>query len=662
MIDLLNEIGGCVLYHDYRSGSFRDWSGNGNHGTPTGAGLTRDGAGFTDQSSLVTVPYSAELDIGNGDGMSSVMHFAGRLRSNETGTTRRFYEQVGGIAAYLDVDNNTVVFLIDNAPSVLAGVAAKLNDVRNVSFSWADGAAPNLYANGVFISAFPTVLAKGSGTADIGVGNRLLSGRVLGQTMSAICLFNKALTATEHAQVYGALKAARWPHKVYSHAKSRIEVDTADTGLVGAWDMRAVGGTVFDKSGNGNDGSPSYLGLGDTDISFFNTVLGRAANFDGLAGAINCGTSDSLNFGTGDFSFIAWARTPGAASRRLCQKGSSGSASYKVGFDASNKPYFEIQDGVNTLTVTAAGAVTDFIWHQIAIVADRDSQAGCRVYIDGVNDTDTRVGTVTSVGTITNASDFRLGSYGGSTYLIGDVADVKLFNRALTPDEIAAEYAKGAQTVTFKTDFGARETSAAVTSGPLSNTPFEVVSGSFNVVTDTIDGRPVRALKCVTAGVVAMPASLFRVGAAGAARGTFEWWVYKATPGTQPRVCFIASQKTAPTATGFDGYEILLNNDDAYSMYYRVSGSRTLMQLTAAGYLSSGQWNKYRVTVGEGGVFTTYMNDTLVDVTGGSGTNPITNATNTESKFLTFEPEVGDMIALGDVKGDYAITHYLGVV
>lgn len=661
MFDLLESIGGCVLYHDYRSGSFRDWSGNGNHGTPTNANLDRDGCNFPTQTSNVAVSYSASLNIGAAGAASFLCLLPQEYESRST-AQQRIFDANSVFSSYFDAAGDTFYFLVAGTQKSALIPNDDLNKSRGFGLSWTDGNIPDLYLNGVYGYQIGTALSTGTTDQDLYIGNRASDDRSLMQKMSALVIFNKALTATEHAQVYAALQAMRWPTKVIGRGFGQVAVDPNEAGLVGAWDLVPVAGKVFDLSGNGNDGQPSYGGVSGNTLSIVSSVLGKGADFNGVTSAVNCGTSDSLNFGAStDLSLSVWFRTFGSASRRFCQKGSSGSASYKAGLDGSHKPYIELQDGTDTFTMTAAAAVNDGRLHHAVFVVDRDTQDGCKVYLDGLDDTNTKVGTITDIDSVTNASDLRIGSYGGSTYFIGEMFQAQLFNVAKDSTWVAAEYAKGAKALT-RTAWGARETSANVTSGNITNTPFEVVSGTWSIGTEAVGGKQCKVLNCVADGVVAISTGLFRSGNLGAARGTFEFWYYKGATANAPYINFIGSQATGPGAAGFDGYSIRLPNANEIALRRFTNGSGLTKFETVASYITAAAWQRYTVTVANGGVFTVYYNGVIVDPSGGSGTNPVTDVTHLESKYITVDGDAGDKLALGAIDGSYSLTKYLGVV
>lgn len=648
MLNLLAQIGGCVLYHDYRSGSFRDWSGAGNDGTPTLAGLTRGGADFHAQSKLVTVPYASGLDLGGGSALSVVVIGNDVFKAVDT-TAPRFCEQSSGFGFLVQNDGSYLRLQIGVSEASLAGVTSITTVSKSFGVNWTNGSAPNFYTDGVYRGDGHQSLSSSSNTSDIVVGNRAALNRAFAQTMSAICFFNKALSATEHAQVYDALRAMKWPTKATGRGTNRIGVESD---CVAGYNMRPVAGKVFDMSGNGNHGA---ILRGKS----LNTVMGPALSFiDSDDLGVNCGSDASTNL-TGAMTLSGWVFKPDITAQTYMIRRDNYGVSL-VGAGAVNLVYFYTRNAADTGSDANALSV-DFDpgnWVHFAAVFDPIAQTKV-VYANGVAGTPV---SKTDGGVPSSpASDLLLGTNGSATFP-GVLRNVQIFNVAKDADWVMSEYQKGARQVTFKTDFGARETIAAVGApSKLTNTPWEVVSGTHEIITTTINGTPVKAIRCVTAGRVAIPASLFRVGEAGAARGGFKFWVYIGVAGNTPRLAFVGNQTSRPFDAGFDGYAIRFLNSETFEIREFTNGVATSLMASPSTLLASDRWNEFEVTVGDGGVITAYMDGQIIDVSGGTGANPVTDASHTTSKFLVLDPDAGDMLALGSVDGEYALEKILGV-
>lgn len=67
------------------------------------------------------------------------------------------------------------------------------------------------------------------------------------------------------------------------------------------------------------------------------------------------------------------------------------------------------------------------------------------------------------------------------------------------------EIGKGYPPVLTHSDWGANESDSAVTSGFIENTPFEALTGSFKVITDTLGGEEIKAFECISTGTIQFP-------------------------------------------------------------------------------------------------------------------------------------------------------------
>src|SRR5262249_46083731 len=100
----------------------------------------------------------------------------------------------------------------------------------------------------------------------------------------------------------------------------------------------------------------------------------------------------AINFGTGDFSFDAWIRTPqaqgvgGTIIDKRAPVGSSAVFGYHALVDPNGNFAFELATGASsTYSVPGtAGFIADSQWHHIAATVVRNSTTGLKLYIDGV--------------------------------------------------------------------------------------------------------------------------------------------------------------------------------------------------------------------------------------------------------------------------------------
>lgn len=229
----------------------------------------------------------------------------------------------------------------------------------------------------------------------------------------------------------------------------------------------------------------------------------------------------------------------------------------------------------------------------------------------------------------------------------------KFVSRAL---EDVEEALSGA--VQLKTDWGARETVSAVSTGFLSNTPFKVNSGTFNISTDTIDGKLCKVIECVTAGNVSIGIDSYMTPAA-AAYGSFDLYVYHNSSSSDTRNNVLIGDTEDLSAV--NGYSVSMT-DTAISIQEYASGVASALFTGASGTWTQDSWNRVELTNSDADEKSVYLNGTLVDDTGGTGTNPVTDSTYTSGGKMIFDLKVGDKIALSDLTGDHSIIKHLGVV
>lgn len=174
-----------------------------------------------------------------------------------------------------------------------------------------------------------------------------------------------------------------------------------------------------------------------------------SAEFDGSSDYIDL--DDALNFTTESITLSFWVNTTSTSSSMVLSRRKSGVAGYEFGIDANGKVSFYIDDGTdNAYDTPNSSAVNDGDWYYISFVVDRDDDKVYR-YIDGSNS-----GTNTSISSIDslqqNVQHTLIGArWNDGTpgdYYNGNLANVAIWNRALTSDEINAVMWKGYQSLT----------------------------------------------------------------------------------------------------------------------------------------------------------------------------------------------------------------------
>jgi len=203
------------------------------------------------------------------------------------------------------------------------------------------------------------------------------------------------------------------------------DIPITDPNLVGWWKFDEGSGTVaLDMSGHGNHGAlqgdPQWVSGRD----------GGALEFDGAGDYVDCGNSPSIS-PTTELTVMAWIKVnpwtktweailaKGDNSYRLSRSGSGNATHFGCGGTSGN--YFD-----------GSVVVTDNEWRHVAGVYNGASMI---IYIDGVEDT-----RIPSTGSVTaSANNLFIGENSGAAgrHITGLIDDVRLYNKALTVEEIA---------------------------------------------------------------------------------------------------------------------------------------------------------------------------------------------------------------------------------
>src|SRR3989344_756706 len=221
-----------------------------------------------------------------------------------------------------------------------------------------------------------------------------------------------------------------------------------NSGLVGYWsfDGKDISGTtVYDRSGQGNNGT-----LTNGPAATIGKI-GQAFNFfPGGADTdayVNIGdpVSGALDFGSGDFSVGLWMKGAGYSSQGssvnviLAKRSYNGAgAGYGFSYASTNKLDFVISNGTTLYYASSVLAtVNDNTWHYYLGLRSGNVSY---LYIDGVLS-----GTTTVSGSASTNIGLVVGSDGvTSRNTNGVVDDVRIYSRALSPEEVQRLYLMGA--------------------------------------------------------------------------------------------------------------------------------------------------------------------------------------------------------------------------
>ncbi|MCP3935212.1 MAG: DUF11 domain-containing protein [Actinomycetia bacterium] len=213
-------------------------------------------------------------------------------------------------------------------------------------------------------------------------------------------------------------------------------------GASSLWSFDEGSGTdVFDGVGSNNGvatGGPSWV----------SGHAGGALSLDGIDDRVEIPDDDSIDFATDeDFTVALWVKIPSAGQN---DTGSSSNSILEKWSGGGGYPYFirlvreqgQIAgarfDGSVSSSVITTSVLDDDEWHHVVFQRDLGT---LRIFVDGGQE-DTAPDT--SQDPTTNSSPLYVGARGGSpTYFTGEVDEVAIFSRVLTPTEIAGLFNNG---------------------------------------------------------------------------------------------------------------------------------------------------------------------------------------------------------------------------
>jgi len=164
---------------------------------------------------------------------------------------------------------------------------------------------------------------------------------------------------------------------------------------------------------------------GDLDAANVNVNLDSALSFDGTDDYINVGDNNSLDLGTGDFTFSAWIKLNALGDYNMIFDKGSGASRYSFLVWGDNRLAIHIEASfISSLTIT------DTEWHFVGVSCDRSGNATFN--LDGK--TDTVDISSKSSNDLTNTDDLRIGVRFdlGDHWFNGILADARIYNTALS--------------------------------------------------------------------------------------------------------------------------------------------------------------------------------------------------------------------------------------
>ena len=207
---------------------------------------------------------------------------------------------------------------------------------------------------------------------------------------------------------------------------------TQPQGLVGYWNFDQGSGTIaYDSSGNNNQGT--IHGASRT-----GGKINGALNFNGQNNYVDCGKSETLD-PTQAATLEAWInfnQLPSAANHIMeIASRSGGGTDLDLQVETDNRIKFFIGTGTPNVAISNTVVVTN-TWYHIAVTYQASNNI--KIYVNGVLEKTTSI----NIARNANPNNFTIGQSGfwPGRFFNGIIDEVKVFNRALSAQEIVAEY------------------------------------------------------------------------------------------------------------------------------------------------------------------------------------------------------------------------------
>jgi hypothetical protein len=440
---------GLVGYWDFNEGegsTAYDRSGNLNHGALTnmdpgtdrvdsksGLGQALDFDGTDDK---VNVAASASINDLNIFTFSAWIKYNGTLPNNQgyigskAGYNKVYLQliddgstQINRLGVFVRQDGADVEYKSANnaiSDNTWVHVLSTYDPARG------DGARIEIYVNGKPLAL--TVASEGndSGSNDssgnLVIGSRTTdNNRVFNGSIDEVRVYNRALSADE-------------VKRLYNISKPKIATVPMSEGLVGYWDFNEGQGSVaYDRSGNLNNGALTNMDPG-TDRVDSKSGLGQALDFDGSDDMVNILDSNLLDL-TNNGTLSWWGKINDQWRPGIMGKMGLGADGYRIQGNSSPNEEITLVLGSTSYNSDVAVLIPNE-WHHYTITFS--SASGVSWYRDG--------SLITSAawvsGTTANTEPLIIGRaiYAEPNYYPGLIDEVRIYNRALSADEVKRLY------------------------------------------------------------------------------------------------------------------------------------------------------------------------------------------------------------------------------
>lgn len=626
-----------VMNLDFTQGSLLDKSGNSNNAVATGNPQwvnTQKGKGvrvtneYSSNSDKITAANSTSLNIGGTGSELTLVCFAdfGDV-ANYDNFSRMFSKRDGGGTNYeMTVGSSAIYYRSGaSASSLSQTINATYPCINMIATTHVTGEKNKVYVNGNYFGEGDTAIDLAQNDADLQIGNYFGTGGGMLKPIQQALIFNTELSSQQMSQLYDEFMRSRG---IGTLGKRNFQLPENISGneanLVGGWNLRNDGGKCRDVSVGSNDMDI----IGTMQIK---TPWGEPAQkFPGdVAASVETDASfSSTSYANATIAFLFKVGSTG--SRYIADIGSSND---NLSIATSNRIPV-LNDDINNANQTYSGstALAEGEWYHGVVEVHSDGTK--RFYVNNELEIDQATATNFTDG---SDDDLVLGTRNGSNPWDGAIGLFQFYDKIFTDAGREKLYREQyVNKLLYRNTFEDAPVSLGATDGDLND--FIPSTGTWKISEDGTD----KWLECVSAGIAYIPSEQ--------AYGTWEFDLNKAAS-SNPSVIFTAETNAGISDSSQNGYTVIISSTETVSLREGVAGVVTTKLITASAYVAALTKYTIRVTRDYTGEFTVYLKGgafttwTLIDVSGGSGTNPVTDNTITTSKYTVIDLDAGDKIS-----------------
>jgi hypothetical protein len=437
-----------------------DSSGNNNNGTLTPAstapawvpGMFGKALSFNGANNSVSIANEPNFDFERTNSFS----ISAWVKNNQSTVRQSIFSKQNSITAYAGYDlqiepvsgrprltliNNQATALIDTigAKSIADGQWHNIVATYNGTSA---GSGVKMYVDGISIGI--SIAADSLGANSIlnaivpNIGSRNNAAYWNAGLIDNVKIFNKVLSSAE----VGYESSIGKPPTYYSFDESggsTIHDGAAannDFGLISSWKFNEnTGTTAYDETGNNN----AVFGAGSSAPAWISAVIGTGLSFGGTTSYISI--PNGINLTNSSFTISFWAKRSSisnVANDFVIGIGSSMSGNQSIHLGFRNTDVFVCGFYGNDLDTTTTYTDTTN-WHHYSCTFDANSKKRT-IYMDGILQA-TGYATNNFIGTNITANIGAPGwiSASATGFFHGLVDNVRIYNRALPPEEVSAE-------------------------------------------------------------------------------------------------------------------------------------------------------------------------------------------------------------------------------